>query len=607
MNFFTPGLSKLELHQIHQTNTISVKLGLQYRELVESTNTHLLSASSENLGEEVEPNSVQEIFSDFYYSARLDKPKSVAVPELSLKSLQQFQTRLAQLRKSASLPAVPFSEAESSLVHIIDQFTLIITFNHLANAIVTKTITAKGNLGYWTDLRLSTYGKICYMVQTLPARIYTLGLAAFQNIPAQPEFSIATVSSPRLLINAVVRNITEVAIALSKAAAEAVDQLNTNFIVRNSRLRWINMPLHRVDQEIKYKVKRTESQLDTFYAQLGKIINSLPMEQEIFTDLLPETDNSVGQVIDAVITYIDDSSELSATAPPGFITRYWPILFLLLKYGPSTTASVWKSRFDIIDWIKHNLVETTVGFWKNWIVKPVADMLAILRNDDTMAITSKESLRSDLDSLERMVSDFARDNNISVDPQQVHTAVSRGDLTMMMSQYEHDIRTPYKLIIQGLLIRSILIQVQKTKVDGGIAINGIDKLLKLQQLLFGILSILPSLFILYQANNALLKDTSLSQDVVSRRILCLKSLNQIEKLVNGEGQGDKLVNDGKLFVEVVSLSLMSSSVIPSRLRDEFLHDINELALRNTETGSQAINITNRIWNMYSPFFRKSLV
>lgn len=607
MDFLTPGLSKLALSQIRQTNTISVKLGLQYRDLVESTNTHLLSASSENLGAEAEPNSVQEIFSDFYYAARLDKPKSEAIPELSLKSLQQFQNRLAKLKNSTEVSATPFSEAESSLVEIIDRFTLIIVFYHLANAIVTKTITVKGNLGYWTDLRLSTYRKLCYGVQTLPARIYSLGLAAFQNIPAQPEFSSVSITSPKLLISSMIHNAAELIMALRKAASDAVDLLNTNFIVRSSRLRWVKMPLHRIDQEIKHKVKSTESQLDAFYAQLGTIINSLPMTEDIFASLLPNADKSVSLIIQEVESYISDDSELCKTAPPGFLTRYWPILFLLVKYGPSTTASVWKSRYDAIDWIKHNLVDTTVGFWKNWIVKPIANMLVILRNDDTMAITSKESLRSDLDSLERMVADFAKDNNINVDPQQVHTAVSRGDLTMMMSQYEHDIRTPYKLIIKGLLIRSMLIQVQKTKVDGAMAISGIDKLLKLQQLLFGVLSILPSLFIVYLVNNALRKDTSLSQDVVSRRISCLKSLNQIEKLVNGEGQGDKLVNDGKLFVEVVSLSLMSSSIIPSRLREEFLRDINELTLRNTQSGSQAINTTNRIWNMYSPFFRRSLV
>lgn len=607
MDFLSLGLSKLARLQIRTTNTISVKLGLQYRELVEATNTHLLCASSENLGTEVKPNSVQEIFSDFYYAASLDKPKSAAVPEISLQSLQKFQTRIAQLKSSQNVETEQFSEAESSLINIIEQFSLIITLYHLANSIVTKTITAKGHLVYWSDMRLSVYSKVCYAVQTLPARVYSVGLTAFQNIPAQPELSTASVTSPQLFIDNVVRNVTELAIALRNIALEAVGLLNTNFIVRNSRLRWLNMPLRRIDQDVKQKIKLTEFQLDQFYTQLGTIINGLPLSKDIFAALLPEADSSVSLIIEAVEKFIGDDSDLSLTSPPGLITRYWPILFLLLNYGPSATSSVWKSRYDIINWVKHNLVDTTVGFWKNWIVKPVADMVAILRNDNTMAITSKESLKSDLDSLQRMVYDFAKDNNIATDPQQVHEAVSRGDLTMMMSQYENDIRTPYKLIIKGLLIRSMLIQVQKTKVDGGIAITGIDKLLKLQQLLFGILSILPSLLIVYQVNRVLLKDTSLSQDVVSRRISCLKSLNQIEKLVNGEGEGEKLVKDGKLFVEVVSLSLMSTSIIPSRLREDFLHDVNELALRNTESNSHAISITNRIWNMYSPFFRRSLV
>lgn len=606
MDLLKPGLSKLALLLIRNTNTISARLGLQYRDLVEQTNTHFFSASSESLGADVPPNSVQEIFRDFYYTACLDKPKNITVPEVSLQTLQRFQERLALLKDPDSVSTYSFSEAEASLVSVIEEFSLLIAFYHLSNAIIEKTIAAKGQLGYWSDLRLSTYGKLCYAVQTLPARIYSVGWAAFQSLP-KTETAAVSGFSPRHLISSTCLTLSAFFRSIYRLALESIGLLNTNFIVRSSRLRWLKMPLHYIDQEAKHKIKAVDAQLEEFYSQLGLIINSIPMQRDIFAELLPGVTTDVKLVIEAVEAYTRDKSMLVETAPPGFLTRYWPALLLLINYGPLTTASVWNSRYEIVSWVRHNMVDTVVGFWKNWIVKPIGDMLAILRDDDTMTITSKELLRSDLDSLERMVADFAKDNNLNVDPQQVHAAVSRGDLTLMMSQYENEIRTPYKLIIQGLLIRSMLIQVQKTKVDGAIAINGIDKLLKSQQLLFGILSILPSLFIIYQVNRALLADASMSQNVADRRISCLKSLKQIERLVNGEVQGNKYVSDGKLFVEVVNLTMMSSSVIPKKLRSEFLHDLNDLALRNTESGQQALSITNRIWNMYSPFFRRSLV
>ena len=136
MDLLKPGLSKLALLQIRNTNTISARLGLQYRDLVEQTNTHFFSASSESLGADVPPNSVQEIFRDFYYTACLDKPKNTTVPEVSLRTLQRFQERLALLKDPDSVSTYSFSEAEASLVSVIEEFSLLIAFYHLSNAII---------------------------------------------------------------------------------------------------------------------------------------------------------------------------------------------------------------------------------------------------------------------------------------------------------------------------------------------------------------------------------------------------------------------------------------------------------------------------------------
>ena len=51
--------------------------------------------------------------------------------------------------------------------------------------------------------------------------------------------------------------------------------------------------------------------------------------------------------------------------------------------------------------------------------------------------------------------------------------------------------------IRGNLVRALLIQVQKTKVDVELAVNGIDALLKSQELVFGY-----TLFVLNNFTNA---------------------------------------------------------------------------------------------------------
>ncbi|RKP30973.1 NCA2-domain-containing protein [Metschnikowia bicuspidata] len=359
-----------------------------------------------------------------------------------------------------------------------------------------------------------------------------------------------------------------------------------------------------ISSDISGKIHGINNVLKGYYRDLGLILNNISEDSTVFNQILNDTTDITSQ-LRAIKALDRDLSKTTLYAPPGLIARYWPILLLVVQFGPSTTMNAWANRREIAQWLKLNFFDTALGFWNNWIVKPIWEMLSILRNDDTITIASKESLQSDLDSLKRMLEDFIKDYQLNISQGEVHSTVAKGDLTMMMSQYEDEIRTPFKSIVKGLLIRSMLIQVQKMKVDGAIAINGIDKLLKLQQLLFGVLSISPSFFILYQGNKALRNKSSRQADLASKRIDCLRSLNQIEKLVNREKPQDKLVGDGKLFVEIVNLTLLAKSVIPSKLRSEFYSDLNELAVTSLdESIGPATGVINRIWNMYSPYFRE---
>lgn len=585
MDLFKPGLPKAVLRLVRSTNTISAKLVQKLNLLNEQTSVYLLTVSTKGLVANVQPGSLEDIFTRFYDSVGLGSIKVSHVPEIPLATLRKYYQDMTKVSDG--------SETHTALLAIVEQYAELIALHQLANSIIFKTIVSKRQLGYWSEMKLSPYTKACYAIQTLPLRAFRFAAEGVQNTVVAP------LAESRL---------TRVVRGVWTSFYHMVSQMwavNVNFIMRASRFRMLKVPLNFLDDEIKLNIHDINARLDDYYEKLGLIINNLSSHTGLVAQILG-SESGVVPCLDAVEQYVQNTADSASTAPPGFFVRYWPLLAVLLAYGPSTSSRVWSSRAEIVRWLKLNLVDTMTGFWTNWIVRPVSDMLAILRNDDTMAISSKESLRSDLDSLDRMVVDFMRDNKVDVDPEQVHQAVSQGDLTMMMAQYEKELRNPYRLIVSGLLVRSILIQVQKTKVDGAVAINGIDKLLKSQQLLFGVLSILPSLFILYQGNRALHRDASLSPDVKSRRVDCLRSLNQVEKLVNRETDDDKLVRDGKVFVEIVNLTLLSRDIVPGQLRGDFLHDLNELAISSTETGDRASSAVNRVWNMYLPFFRRSL-
>ena len=179
---------------------------------------------------------------------------------------------------------------------------------------------------------------------------------------------------------------------------------------------------------------------------------------------------------------------------PSRLVRYWlPGLALVLSSGTLLRVFV-NRKAEIIRWIR-DLGDTTIDFWNNWVVEPTKKVIGTIRHDkdSEIAIMSKESLQGDRASLERMVVDFAIDNPdasrgarlTDAEIANIRAKVREGDLTPVLRAYEKDLRRPFMGTIRGDLIRALLIQIQKTKVDVEVAVGGIDNLLKSQELVFG--------------------------------------------------------------------------------------------------------------------------
>ncbi len=179
---------------------------------------------------------------------------------------------------------------------------------------------------------------------------------------------------------------------------------------------------------------------------------------------------------------------------PSRFVRYWP-LGAALFLSSSTLLRIFVNRkAEIMTWISES-GNTALDFWNNWVVDPARKIIGTIRHDkdSEIAIMSKDSLRGDRDSLERMVVDFAIDNPNTSDRKplsdaqiaDVRAKVKEGDLTPVLKAYEKDLRSPLRGAITGDLIRALLIQVQKTKVDVEVAVGGIDNILRSQELVFG--------------------------------------------------------------------------------------------------------------------------
>ena len=179
---------------------------------------------------------------------------------------------------------------------------------------------------------------------------------------------------------------------------------------------------------------------------------------------------------------------------PSRLIRYWLPAGLLFLSSSTLLRIAVNRKAEILTWVR-DVGTTTMDFWYNWVVEPVKKVIGTIRHDkdSEIAIMSKESLQGDRASLERMVVDFAVDNPntttgtplTEADIAIIRAKVREGDLTPVLRAYERDLRKPFMGTVRGDLVRALLIQIQKTKVDVEVAIGGIDALLKSQELVFG--------------------------------------------------------------------------------------------------------------------------
>lgn len=225
----------------------------------------------------------------------------------------------------------------------------------------------------------------------------------------------------------------------------------------------------------------TQSQAQGSYSALqpGFVIDRLVY---ILQDLLPNSKAFSGMSI-------------KTHGRPSLVTRYW-LPFALGFCTANTFIKIWISqRAKLLSWVV-DIGSTTIRFWSNWVVEPIEKLIKTIRHDEgsEIALMSKNSLEADRASLERMVVDFVIDRDSSNgDMAQATTdaitiKVREGDLTPVLKAYERDLRAPFVGTVRGDLVRALLIQIQKTKVDVELAMSGIDSLLKSQELVFGCVS-----------------------------------------------------------------------------------------------------------------------
>lgn len=241
---------------------------------------------------------------------------------------------------------------------------------------------------------------------------------------------------------------------------------------------------------------------DNVWADIDGDIESLQQPQGVSTQLV--------HILEVALPKHRESFQGMAKqySRPPRIVRYWIPALAVLSSSATILRFLTGRRAEIITWVSE-LGSTVVDFWRNWVIDPLKKVIGTIRHDEKseVALMSKASLQADRESLERMVVDFAMDQKAhgansdnkappsSSSPSSsswsqedisiIQSKVKEGDLTPVLRAYERDLRQPFVGTVRGDLVRALLIQIQKTKVDVEVAIGGIDALLKSQELVFG--------------------------------------------------------------------------------------------------------------------------
>lgn len=279
---------------------------------------------------------------------------------------------------------------------------------------------------------------------------------------------------------------------------------------------------------------------------------------------------------------------------PPVIVRYWLPGVIGIVSSTTILQILVHRKADIIQWVQ-DFGATVRDFWFNWVVEPTQKVISTIRHDKTseIAIMSRDSLKADRESLERMVVDFAVDNphfadvaGTSLSDAEVTTIrskVAEGDVTPVLKAYEKELRSPFKGAVRGDLIRSLLIQVQKTKVDLEVAMTGIDSLLKSQELVFGFVGLTPGLLVsiaMFQYLRNVFGGRS-GQRKTKKSIQAVRILRNVDRILT-EAQPVENSNvlsyrdHGLLLSEVQILRSIAPKLMPKNIEKEFEEDLADL-------------------------------
>ena len=486
-------------------------------------------------------------------------------PLLTRRRLQHILEQVAQKHRDEVL-AESSSAIDTDLEWLAASKASVQAYGLILNSLLEQTIPLSDDVWYWDDVLGSYANTALYTLQTWPLRFWQQAKEVYveakerysSNIGLRESSTQATQSlsegwhefyglvqktiEDRSLSHARARILSPFAVCRTEARRKqtGLRKLRELGATAIGLVLDEGLTFNSYEEEEKAKgVSTPDLSKDEWRATVARSVSLL---EHVLRDLSTHDVSDYGQYVysdvegDSEIVATGDTAATAATDPsllqrrllqiltkhlpeqehnstlraeengrPSRLIRYWIPGVILLLSGSTILRMVANRKAEIRQWLQ-DAGQTAIDFWSNWVIEPVKKLIGTIRHDEEseVAIMSRDSLKADQASLERMVVDFASDHPNETGARyseteiaDIRAKVKEGDLTPVLRAYERDLQKPFIGTIRGDLIRALLIQIQKTKVDVEVAIGGIDSLLKSQELLFGVVSIAPGVLISY--------------------------------------------------------------------------------------------------------------
>ncbi|KAI2792109.1 hypothetical protein POX_b02145 [Penicillium oxalicum] len=547
------------------------------------------------------------------------------------------------------------SEAVSNHLWLVAAKAAVQASGLVMQSLLDQTLQLQEETCYWNEVLGSSWNSGIYAAQTAPVRLWHWS----RDLPSLRDASSRTLSESLVarwaqFYQIARRSVSEYPVPLSWAspirscrseARRKRDRLLAMTDIHTSSLGLLMETMHsfQVDEfavnhyrashnpwqetvcrlviltEAVVRQAAEHSNLTGFEEQVFAAVkeerSSMHMLDRDFSSMQAPTD-----LIQRLLTILRDhlpshtssvTSFITSHGRPSRLVRYWIPVTLVLMSSSASLKFLARRQDEILQWVA-NLGATIIDFGRNWVVEPIHKLIGTIRHDEKseIALMSKNSLVADRASLERMVLDFVRDrpdtsqgSPSAQDMAAITNAVKEGDLTPVLKAYERDLRTPFVGTVRGDLVRALLIQIQKTKVDVEIAMSGIDALLKSQELVFGFVGLTPGIMVTYASIRwmAGLFGSRRGLRMGRKRHDVRRGLRNVTRVLTSVRSSEGIMSyheSGRLICEAEALLQKIKQVLSGVQYQEFREDIQDLLDTDSGVDKQLRVVERMRWTYF---------